>query len=156
MHESFHRIQPQLRPPAPREPDNSHLDSLEGRYLMQLEWRALARALSTPKQSQAQAAARDALLFRSRRHELFPKAAAEEAALELNEGLAEYTGVRVGNTTSEARTQSALRDLRAPVADPGFVRSFAYATGPAYGLLLDRWAPDWRGASARRKDSVPC
>jgi hypothetical protein len=145
MHESFHRVQPQLHSPATREPDNSHLDSLEGRYLMQLEWRALARALGAPKQSQAQAAARDALLFRSRRHDLFPKAAAEEAALERNEGLAEYTGVRVGNTTSEARTQSALRDLRVHVDDPTFVRSFAYATGPAYGLLLDRWAPDWRG-----------
>jgi hypothetical protein len=24
-----------------------------------------------------------------------------------------------------------------------FVRSFAYATGPAYGLLLDRYAPAW-------------
>jgi hypothetical protein len=145
MHESFHRVQPQLRPPQPREADNSHLDSLEGRYLMQLEWRALERALAAQKQSQARAAARDALLFRSRRNELFPKAAAAEAALELNEGLAEYTGVRVGNTTSGARLQSAVRDLRAHVADPSFVRSFAYATGPAYGLLLDRWAPDWRG-----------
>jgi hypothetical protein len=24
------------------------------------------------------------------------------------------------------------------------VRSFAYATGPAYGLLLDRYRPNWR------------
>ncbi len=144
MHESFHRVQPQLRAAAPREADNAHLDSLEGRYLMQLEWRALARALSEPKQPQARAAARDALLFRARRHELFANAAAEETALELNEGVAEYTGVRVGHATSEARLQSALRDLHAHAADPSFVRSFAYATGPAYGLLLDRWAPDWR------------
>jgi len=144
MHESFHRVQPQLHPSAPREAENAHMDSLDGRYLVQLEWRALARALSAPKQSQARAAARDALLFRTRRHELFAKAAAEESALELNEGLAEYTGVRVGQTTSDARLQSALRDLRVHAADPTFVRSFAYATGPAYGLLLDRWAPDWR------------
>jgi hypothetical protein len=26
---------------------------------------------------------------------------------------------------------------------PSFVRSFAYATGPAYGLLLDQTDPDW-------------
>jgi hypothetical protein len=144
MHESFHRIQPQLRASAPREADNAHLDSLEGRYLMQLEWRALARAISAPRQSQAKAAARDALLFRARRHELFAKAAAGENALELNEGLAEYTGVRVGHATADARLQSALRDLRTHASDPSLVRSFAYATGPAYGLLLDRWAPDWR------------
>jgi hypothetical protein len=29
------------------------------------------------------------------------------------------------------------------VGDATFVRSFAYATGPAYGLLLDRYAPGW-------------
>ncbi|MBK5189866.1 MAG: hypothetical protein JJD97_16610 [Gemmatimonadaceae bacterium] len=38
----------------------------------------------------------------------------------------------------------ALRDLSAHVSDATFVRSFAYATGPAYGLLLDRYAPKWR------------
>src|SRR5260370_20274022 len=40
-HESFHRIQPQLGLVA-KEVPNAHLDSVEGRYLMQLEWRALA------------------------------------------------------------------------------------------------------------------
>lgn len=38
----------------------------------------------------------------------------------------------------------ALRDLSAHVSDETIVRSFAYATGPAYGLLLDRDAPRWR------------
>jgi hypothetical protein len=38
----------------------------------------------------------------------------------------------------------ALRDLAAHVSDATFVRSFAYATGPAYGLLLDRYARGWR------------
>src|SRR5438105_4216967 len=46
MHELFHCIQPRLglisRGSAV---ENSHLDSLEGRYWMRLEWRALARAL---------------------------------------------------------------------------------------------------------------
>ena len=37
----------------------------------------------------------------------------------------------------------ALHDLTAHVHDATFVRSFAYATGPAYGLLLDRYAPGW-------------
>jgi hypothetical protein len=62
----------------------------------------------------------------------------------MNEGLAEYTGVRVGNPTPSLRTKMALHDLAAHVSDQTFVRSFAYATGPAYGLLLDRYAPGWR------------
>ena len=34
------------------------------------------------------------------------------------------------------------------VQAPTFVRSFAYATGPAWGLLLDRADPAWRGKLA--------
>lgn len=85
----------------------------------------------------------DALAFRAERYRRFPAAAQEEAALELNEGLAEYTGVLVGNATPSVRIEAALHDLRAHVDDRSFVRSFAYATGPAYGLLLDQVAPGW-------------
>jgi hypothetical protein len=69
----------------------------------------------------------------------------------LNEGLAEYTGVMLG-VRGDAQVAAALRDLEAHVADPSFVRSFAYATGPAYGLLLDRYAPGWRATIAKTRD----
>jgi len=62
----------------------------------------------------------------------------------MNEGLAEYTGVKIGNSTLEEQTKAALRDLAIHTSGSTFVRSFAYATGPAYGLLLDTYAPDWR------------
>jgi hypothetical protein len=143
LHELFHRIQPQLQLPPPQEAANAHLDTLDGRYWMRLEWRALARALESVSNAERRVAARDALLFRAARRQAFPAAAAQETALELNEGLAEFTGVRLGNTTPAARTQAALRRLTVHVDDPSFVRSFAYATGPAYGLLLDRYAPRW-------------
>jgi hypothetical protein len=84
------------------------------------------------------------LLFRHERYRLFPEAQAEEQALELNEGVAEYTGVRVGLPTAVERTAYALRDLEIFVQAPTFVRSFAYATGPAWGLLLDQADPAWR------------
>ena len=47
-----------------------------------------------------------------------------------------------------------VRDLSAFVESPSFVRSFAYATGPAYGLLLDDSDPGWhrRLATGRRMD----
>ncbi|MGH6951643.1 MAG: hypothetical protein ACREH4_12265, partial [Vitreimonas sp.] len=62
----------------------------------------------------------------------------------LNEGVAEYTGVRIGLETGDERIAYVRRSLAAHESDATFVRSFAYATGPAYGLLLDRFDPSWR------------
>jgi hypothetical protein len=72
---------------------------------------------------------------------LTPQAAMEERALEMNEGLAEYTGVKLSGMTMSMAVEK-LR--RAPGNYPSFVRSFAYASGPAYGLLLDKYNPGWR------------
>ncbi len=100
--------------------------------------------LEAPTSEGRKNAAADAVLFRAERYRLFPNAAAREQALELNEGLAEYTGVRIASPTTQERIKLALNDLAVHINDPTFVRSFAYATGPAYGLLLDRYAPEWR------------
>ncbi len=154
-HELFHRIQPSLGLTRP-ETANGHLDTLEGRYLLQLEWRALAAALRAKTKRGRDAAIADVLAFRHERYRLFPAAAPDEAALEINEGVPEYTGVRLGLATPAERTAYAIRDLSAFVGARTFVRSFAYATGPAYGLLLDRADPGWRGrlASGRRLDEL--
>jgi hypothetical protein len=142
-HELFHRIQNQLDLPNVKGGENTQLDTLDGRYYLQLEWRALASALEAPTDVERRKGAGDAVLFRAERYKLFPDAALQEQALELNEGLAEYTGVRVGNPTPKEQINAALRDLSSHRDDGTFVRSFAYATGPAYGLLLDRYAPGW-------------
>jgi hypothetical protein len=144
MHELFHRIQDRLGLPKQRDGDNAHLDELNGRYYMQLEWRALARALEARSDAERREAARDALAFRAERYRIYPSAVPQEHGLEQNEGLAEYTGVRLGNPMAEQRKAMALRDLAKHESDPTIVRSFAYATGPAYGLLLDRYAAGWR------------
>ena len=86
----------------------------------------------------------DALAFRHERRRLFGNAAVEEAALEINEGIPEYTGVRIGLQHDEQRLAYAVYDLARFLDAPSFVRSFAYASGPAYGLLLDRADPAWR------------
>ena len=155
-HELFHRAQIELGM-LQRDGGNLHLDTLEGRILLQLEWHALARALTAPDAGVRTAAISDALLFRHERYRLFPDAQAEERALELNEGVAEYTGVRVGLSTSQERTAYALRDLETFIQTPTFVRSFAYATGPAWGLLLDQADPAWRDklASAMKGANPP-
>ncbi len=142
-HELFHRIQPALGLTRP-EAANHHLDTLDGRYYLQLEWRALAHALEARTAATRRAAVIDALAFRHERYRLFATAAAEEAALEIAEGVPEYTGVKLGLTDDRARSAFAVYDLAAFVPAPTFVRSFAYATGPAYGLLLDGVDRHWR------------
>lgn len=155
-HECFHRIRRQLHLPALKFSDNSHLDTLQGRYLLQLEWRALGKALAASTDADRRTAAADALLFRAQRNRVFPGAAERESLLEYNEGLAEYTGVKAGNVGQAAQIRAAQRDLFTHARDPSFVRSFAYATGPAYGLLLDQYRPGWRGQlpSGRRLDAL--
>ncbi|MFO0982990.1 MAG: hypothetical protein U1E76_14885 [Planctomycetota bacterium] len=142
VHELFHRVQDQLGF-AGGNPANAHLDTLEGRFLLQLEWRALRAALTSTGDSQ-QAALEDALVFRARRRELYPKAADEERSLEHNEGLAEYTGFKVGIADEAPARDLMVRRLNGAHLRPTFVRSFAYETGPAYGLLLDQCDPEWR------------
>lgn len=154
-HELFHRIQPALglsRPEAP----NHHLDTLEGRYLVQLEGRALARALTAGTKSERMSAIDDAILFRRERHRLFPAAALEEHVTETNEGIPEYVGVRLGLGSSEERTAYAVYGLARFVTSPTLVRTFAYATGPAYGLLLDDVDLQWRAkfGAGRRFDEL--
>jgi hypothetical protein len=144
MRQSFRRAQPGLPLPPPRAADNAHLDTLDGRYLLQLEWRALAQALAAPNERAARAASEDALRFRNERRQLYPGAADAEGDAERDAGLAEYTGVVLGNATPEARTAAALRGLAAHVQEESFAHSFADANGPAYGLLLDRFAPGWQ------------
>jgi hypothetical protein len=140
-HEMWHRIQSDLGLP-PSGAANNHLDTRDGRYWVQLEWRALAAALKAAGTARHEAV-QDAQIFRARRRQLFPDAGKTEREMELNEGLAEYTGVKLSGAADPARfvIDHELKD--APGKET-FVRSFAYATGPAYGLLLDETGPDWR------------
>lgn len=52
-------------------------------------------------------------------------------------------------TTRRGKTSRDTLDLAHGAEVRSFVRSFAYATGPALGLLLDRYAPGWRGQIAQ-------
>jgi len=139
-HEAWHRAQPQLGF-ASTNAANAHLDQERARVLLRLEFRALATALRSRGRARDNAA-REALLFRSARHVAFPGAAAEEAMLDRNEGLAAYTGVRLG--AGENTDLYAARILDEFDNHEAYSRAFAYANGPAYGLLLDRAQPNWR------------
>ena len=142
LHESFHRIQPELGL-APLAADNSHLDSVEGRIWLRLEWRALSEALIRDDDKRRQAI-RDALIFRTWRRTLLPAGVAGENALEINEGLSEYTGLRLSGLPGRVIEDRASIGLAEAERKQSYVRNFAYASGPAYGLLLDSVDTKWR------------
>ena len=141
IHELFHRVQPQLGFMLP-EPKNDHLDSYDGRYWLQLEWRALAAAVGASGRERT-AALRDALAFRSARQRAVPGAAENERILEINEGLAQYTGTVAAFPEAGAAAASVVRQLGESATRDSYVRTFAYASGAAYGVLLDAWSPGW-------------
>lgn len=141
-HESWHRVQTSIGLPM-QDAIAAHLETERGRYLMRLEMRALSTAMLSSGRARRDAT-KDAIAFRMARLATFPEALAAETALDRNEGLASYTGVYLG-----AGSQShlyAARALTAADEQQALARSYAYATGPAYGLLLDEYAPSWRTA----------
>ena len=109
---------------------------------MRLEWRALARALRESGEPRA-LAIRDALAFRQARHARYPDKVETERALDINEGLASYTQAVLPAQSGAEAIASALDELTAAEGGESFVRTFAYASGPAYGLLLDAASPGW-------------
>lgn len=139
-HEAWHRAQDALGLPA-QPSDCAHLEEERARVLMRLEFRALATAMRSRDRARRQAA-QEALLFRAVRMSEFPNGAAQEVALDRNEGLAAYTGVRLGVASNP--DLYAARTLDRHDRQQSLARTYAYASGPAYGLLLDELRPDWR------------
>ena len=141
LHESFHIVQMRLGLGVGTV-SAEHLDTVDGRYWMRLEWRALARALRESGEPRVQAI-REALAFRQARHARFPDKVESERALDINEGLASYTQAVLPARSAAEAIAGAVDELTAAEGGESFVRTFAYASGPAYGLLLDAASPGW-------------
>jgi len=152
LHGLFHRIQPDL-PFMQGMTDgfNEHLDSLEGRIWMQLEWRALRRALESTATARTAAIA-DALSFRNERRRRFSGAAENERLDEIREGLASYTGIAAWADSPADARRAAANALAGAESQQSFVGSFEAASGPAYGVLLDDLAPGWRSKLSNTSD----
>ena len=141
LHESFHIVQMRLGLGVGTL-SAEHLDSPDGRYWLRLEWHALARALRESGEPRA-LAVRDALAFRQARYARFPDKVETERALDINEGLASYTGIVLAAQSESDAIASALDELAGQESGESYVRTAAYASGPAYGLLLDAASPGW-------------
>src|SRR5260221_9013811 len=149
-HESFRRIQGELGLAA-GDASSPQLDERDSRVWLRLELRALSQALSSTGLA-ARDAAHDAMLFRAYRLAQTRGADSLEALIETQEGLAEYTGAKVALAATglpDKRVATVLADFETQAS---YVRSFADATGPAIGLLLDRYASDWRMRVRTRHD----
>jgi len=125
---------------------------------MALEGRILAAAALASSKAQRRALARQFLAVRESRHRALGAELADfEQLAELNEGLAEYTLVRVvalaarnrdfpdrvGASRLQTRKLNGLHKLTEDVTLS--IRLRYYATGPARGLLLDALeGPSWK------------
>jgi hypothetical protein len=112
---------------------NYYMDEAAGRALLQIEMKNLQQALDGNTQSLY-----DALYIRAYRQSLYPKN--NEDLYELNEGLANYTGMKL---SSENMKESAKRQLTYNIS-MGYTNAFGYSTGVAYAVILDELYSKWR------------
>ncbi|MDR2913737.1 MAG: hypothetical protein LBV74_02720 [Tannerella sp.] len=141
-HESFHRVQPMLGF-AIRDIVNNHLDDKDGRIYLRLELEALKKAIQASSKRELQQCLTDAMTFRKYRNMLYPDTDTTENLLELNEGIAEFTGLIIGGRSKKQMTDYFVNGINNFYTNPTFVRSFAYFTTPVYGYLLYGKNKNW-------------
>lgn len=145
IHESFHRIQPGLNTSLDGNNDgNAHLDEEWGRIWIRLQLRALGDALTADTRQDRLRHLSSAVSMAQARFAAFDNAEFTETHLERDEGIAEYTGWALhhsGDAPERFAAQIAEEDNKL-----SYSRSFAYVTGPAWGLVLDQLGADWRSA----------
>lgn len=141
-HELFHVNQPSLGFQL-FNTDNNHLDQKDGRIYLRLELEALKKAVITTNKSEQKKHLTNALIFRKYRHLLYPEADSTENLLELNEGLAEYTGLSVAGRADKQTAKHFEQSINSFFSNPTFVRSFAYQTTPIYGYLTSKIKKNW-------------
>jgi len=141
-HELFHVAQPSLGFIL-FNVSNNHLDRKEGRIYLRLELEALKKAVQSLTVPEMKKYLTDAFTFRKYRYLLFPGADSIENLLELNEGMAEYTGMIICQRNKVEAVKHFVEGINVFMSNPTFVRSFPYQTTPAYGYLLYSIKENW-------------
>ncbi|HAQ66084.1 MAG TPA: hypothetical protein DCR43_09580 [Bacteroidales bacterium] len=150
-HELFHWAQPSLGFVINNR-DNSHLDQKEGRIYLRLELKALYRATIAKTPLGVKEHIINALILRKYRQSLYSGSDTTENLMELNEGLAEYTGQVMSGRNREQTIANFQQSLVRFMSNPTFVRSFAYQTIPLYGFLLDDIQKGWNKEITSKTD----
>jgi hypothetical protein len=141
-HELFHKAQPALGFKIAN-PENNQLNQKEGRIYLRLELEALKKAIGSVSVTEMKNHLTNALIFRKYRYELYPGSDSTENILELNEGIAEYTGAMMSGRNKEQMVAHFQNSIDLFMQNQTFVRSFAYQTTPVYGYLLNQSKNDW-------------
>jgi hypothetical protein len=143
IHESFHRIQGELGFNCGGY-GNNHMDKMEARIYLNLEWQALLKAIDASGMDRNRAI-KDALLFRQHRRQLFSGADSMENRFELHEGLADYTAYKLCfNSESEIKDKIFESKSKYFDNDGSCVRTFGYYSGLLYAYLLDETSDLWQ------------
>lgn len=157
VHEMFHNNQPklgmtfdweELQEDASNENgmmDNRHMDTMDARILLKLEWEALYKALTSEGEEKAKAV-EAAYAFRKARQDKYDAALAE-TTFEINEGMADYTMYKLVYEPNESVADIVKDSWKIQLDEnktPSLVRSFGYHSGALYGFLLDEAKPEWK------------
>ena len=152
-HELFHRIQPILELNTINA-DNNHLDKEHGRLYLRLELEALRQAIQSPSLEGASPHIINAMMFRELRHQMYSDADSTENMLELNEGLAEYTGLVMSGRSEKEIMEHLMKSIRDFQQNKTFVRSFAYQTIPLYGFLTRKFVREFWNRDITRHSNL--
>jgi hypothetical protein len=141
IHEQFHVFQ-RLKH-ADWRPNDGHLfnypmDTPEMLALRTMEIEAFRRAVCAEGPGEVSGWAREALMWRDKRHHLLEDALAQyEGELQRFEGLADYVECITGD-----------KDMKQLPVDPGFapgaIRHLGYIAGRWMASILDKLQPDWK------------
>ncbi|MBN8699607.1 MAG: hypothetical protein J0L54_08330 [Chitinophagales bacterium] len=143
LHELFHRVQPSLGFANLKELPNDHLDKREGRIYLRLELEALKKALTARATEERRLHVKHALQFRAYRYQLYPGALETEGSVEINEGMASYTGKAARQLGDKELVELLCLKIDSFFRQKNYVKLFAYETVPAYGFLLRDTDPYW-------------
>ncbi|MFA8433487.1 MAG: hypothetical protein ACEPOZ_03125 [Marinifilaceae bacterium] len=149
IHEAFHCLQPELNL-QPQPYHNGHMDQMEARLWLKLEWEALEKAVRSKAQERKQAIT-DAVLFRIYRRALYKASEEYENRFEIHEGMAEYTAQKICSTKTDLKVYL-TKSLKILWKAESFVNNFAYCSGPLYGFLLDASGIEWRNQLSAKDD----
>jgi hypothetical protein len=153
VHEAFHWWQPQLfcgPESSYLEIDfelshSDHMDDLFGRVSVQLEINALIAALRSTDEEARLAAIQDALSIRAERRNRYPEAAVHENIVEVSEGTATYTDLRLVKCAIDLILDWIEWHVMTRISgSTGLSHGFGYVTGALYALLLDEISADWK------------
>jgi hypothetical protein len=143
IHELFHRLQDELKIGSGNY-NNSHMDNMDARILIKLEWLALENAVNSKEKEKTGTFIKDALVFRKYRRLLYSGKDSMENKFEIHEGLADYTGHKLCSGSGEDLKSNILNDKNKYWKKETYVRTFGYYSGALYAYLLDRTGIDWR------------